>query len=133
LRRHCSCSKFMKTIIIDDEEPARSRLKRMLAAHSGIKIAADARDGLEAVKKIEELRPDLIFLDIEMPGLNGFQVLQSLSRDVTPPLVIFATGYDQHALAAFEANALAYLLKPVEPERLSAAVNRALQLGATAR
>ncbi|MCX6628639.1 MAG: LytTR family DNA-binding domain-containing protein, partial [Candidatus Solibacter sp.] len=82
---------------------------------------------------VEELRPDLIFLDIQMPGLTGFAVLQALPRKVAKPLVIFVTGYDQHALAAFEANALAYLLKPVEPERLAHAVERARKLGGTVR
>src|SRR5439155_14154442 len=109
------------------------RLRRLLAVHSEIRITGEARDGLEAVKKIESLEPDLIFLDIEMPGLSGFQVLQSLSPDISVPLVIFATGYDQHALAAFKANALAYLLKPVEAPRLAQAVDRARQLGLTAR
>jgi two-component system, LytTR family, response regulator len=80
---------------------------------------------LEALEKITTLRPDLIFLDIEMPGLNGFQVLQSLPEEILLPLVVFITGYDQHALAAFEANALAYLLKPVETERLAQVVDRA--------
>src|SRR5713226_6206598 len=117
----------MKSIIIDDEESARERLRRMLGVHPGISIIGEARDGLEAVRKIEELRPDLIFLDIEMPGLTGFQVLRSLPRAAIP-LVIFATGYDQHALAAFDANALAYLLKPVEADRLAMAVERAQKL-----
>src|SRR5262245_30014295 len=118
----------MRTLIADDEESARARLGRLLAAHPEIVVVGEARDGMEAVAKIEELRPDLLFLDIEMPGLNGFEVLHSIPGDVTMPLVIFATGYDQHALAAFEANALAYLLKPVEPERLAQAVERALKL-----
>jgi two-component system LytT family response regulator len=122
----------MRTIIIDDEESARERLRRMLRVHPEISIAGEARDGLEAVQRIEELRPDLIFLDIEMPGLTGFQVLRSLPR-VVVPLAIFATGYDQHALAAFDANALAYLLKPVEADRLASAVERALKLGASGR
>src|SRR5258708_4688745 len=120
----------MKSIIIDDEESARERLRRMLGVHPGISIIGEARDGLEAVRKIEELRPDLIFLDIEMPELNGFQVLRSLPP-ATIPLVIFATGYDQHALAAFDANALAYLLKPVEADRLAMAVERAQKLKGT--
>src|SRR5262245_30561091 len=118
----------MRTLIADDEESARARLGRLLAAHPEIVVVGEARDGMEAVAKIEELRPDLLFLDIEMPGLNGFEVLHSIPGDVTMPLVIFATGYDQHALAAFEANALAYLLKPVEPERLAQAVGRASRL-----
>jgi DNA-binding LytR/AlgR family response regulator len=118
----------MKCLIVDDEEPARARMRRLLAAFPDLEIAGEARDGLEALRKIEELRPDLLFLDIELPGLAGFEVLHSLPRDVPPPLVIFVTGYDQHALAAFEANALAYLLKPVEPERLAQAVDRARKL-----
>ncbi len=118
----------MRSIIIDDEESARERLRRMLAAHSAIEVVDEARDGLEAVQKIEALEPDLLFLDIELPGLTGFEVLQAIPPGVALPLVIFVTGYDQHALAAFEANALAYLLKPVEPERLAQAVDRARRL-----
>jgi DNA-binding LytR/AlgR family response regulator len=117
-------------MIVDDEEPARARMRRLLAAYPDLEVAGEACDGLEALRKIEELRPDLLFLDIELPGLAGFEVLHSLPRDVPPPLVIFVTGYDQHALAAFEANALAYLLKPVEPERLAQAVERACKLAA---
>ena len=120
----------MKCLIVDDEEPARARMRRLLAPYPDLEIAGEARDGLEAVQKIEELRPDLLFLDIELPGLAGFEVLHSLPHDLPPPLVIFVTGYDQHALAAFEANALAYLLKPVEPERLAQAVDRARKLAA---
>jgi len=124
----------MRSIIIDDEAPARSRLARILAAHSAIEVVGEARDGIEAVQKIEDLRPDLIFLDIELPGLTGFEVLEAIPEQVPMPLVIFITGYDQHALAAFEANALAYLLKPVEPERLTKAVERASKLsGASGR
>jgi DNA-binding LytR/AlgR family response regulator len=120
---------MMKSLIIDDEPPARARLSRMLAAHSPmVGVIGEARDGLEALEKISGLRPDLVFLDVEMPGLNGFQVLQSLPEDVALPLVVFTTGYDQHALAAFEANAVAYLLKPVEAERLAQVVDRAWRI-----
>jgi DNA-binding LytR/AlgR family response regulator len=119
----------MKCLIVDDEQPARERMRRLLGAHPEIMVCGEARDGLEALRKIDELRPDLLFLDIELPGLSGFEVLRSLSREIPPPLVIFVTGYDQHALAAFEANALAYLLKPVETERLAQAVERARKLG----
>jgi DNA-binding LytR/AlgR family response regulator len=121
----------MRSLIVDDEESGRERLRRMLAAHADISIAGEARDGVEAVRKIEELHPDLLFLDIEMPGLTGFEVLQALPSGVSLPLVIFVTGYDQHALAAFDANALAYLLKPVEAERLAQAVERARRLHGT--
>lgn len=115
----------MRSLIADDEESARARLSRMLAAHSGVEIVGQASDGLEAVTMIERLRPDLLFLDIEMPGLTGFEVLRSVKRTIPLPLVIFVTGYDQHALAAFEADALAYLLKPVAPERLTQVIERA--------
>ena len=91
-------------------------------------MVGEAQDGLDAVTQIEALRPDLLFLDIEMPGLTGFELLQAIPPAVPMPLVIFVTGYDQHALAAFEANALAYLLKPVEPERLAQAIERASRL-----
>jgi len=121
----------MRSLIVDDEANARARLARMLQRHAEIAVIGEARDGLEAVEMIERLQPDLLFLDIEMPGLNGFQVLGSVT-EVPLPLVIFVTGYDEHALAAFEANALAYLLKPVEPDRLALAVERALKLTASA-
>jgi two-component system LytT family response regulator len=118
----------MKSLIVDDEAAARSRLGRLLADHPGVEVIGEARDGLEAVEQIERLRPDLLFLDIEMPGLGGFDVLRNIPRTVALPLVIFITGYDQHALAAFDANALAYLLKPVEADRLAQAVDRARRL-----
>ncbi|NOT60693.1 MAG: response regulator transcription factor [Acidobacteria bacterium] len=122
----------MRTLIVDDEASARARLRRLLAAHNdAIEIAGEAADGLSALQQITALAPDLLFLDIEMPGLNGFQVLQSLPPDFVLPLVVFVTGYDQHALAAFAANALAYLLKPVETERLALVVDRAQRLHAS--
>jgi DNA-binding LytR/AlgR family response regulator len=91
-------------------------------------VIGEAQDGLEAIEKIEGFRPDLLFLDIEMPGLNGFEVLRSIPSAIEIPLVIFTTGYDQHALAAFQAHALAYLLKPIEAERLSVAIERSNKL-----
>ncbi len=119
----------MKCLIVDDEASARARLRRLLAAHDvQVELVGEAADGLEALEQITALRPDLLFLDIEMPGLNGFQVLQSLPERVPLPLVVFITGYDQHALAAFEANALSYLLKPVETERLAQVIDRAHRL-----
>lgn len=118
----------MTSLIADDEADARVRLIRLLGAHPEVAVIGEALDGLEAIEKIEELRPDLLFLDIEMPGLNGFEVLRSIPPAIELPLVVFTTGYDQHALAAFEANALAYLLKPIEPERLAVALERAGRL-----
>ena len=120
----------MRSLIVDDEADSRARLIRMLGSHPEISVIGEAQDGLEAVEKIETLKPDLLFLDIQMPGLTGFDVLRSIRPGIPLPLVIFITGYDQHALAAFEADALAYLLKPVEPERLTGAVDRALKLDA---
>ncbi|MGB6688202.1 MAG: G1 family glutamic endopeptidase [Terracidiphilus sp.] len=120
----------MRSLVVDDEVDSRARLIRMLGSHPEIVVIGEAQDGLEAVEKIEALEPDLLFLDIEMPGLTGLDVLRSIGPNVPLPLVIFITGYDQHALAAFDANALAYLLKPVEPDRLATAVERALRLGA---
>jgi two-component system, LytTR family, response regulator len=119
----------MKCLIVDDEASARARLRRLLTGHAAqVELVGEAADGLAALEQITALRPDLLFLDIEMPGLNGFQVLQSLPEGTPLPLVIFITGYDQHALAAFEANALSYLLKPVETERLVQAIDRAQRL-----
>jgi two-component system, LytTR family, response regulator len=118
----------MNSLIVDDEAGARARLARLLERHPDIVLAGEAQDGIEALEKIEELQPDLLFLDIEMPGLTGFEVIRSIPASVPLPLVIFATGYDQHALAAFEVNAVAYLLKPVEPDRLAQAVERARRL-----
>jgi DNA-binding LytR/AlgR family response regulator len=121
-------ARALKTFIIDDEASARSRLRKLLASHSQIEIIGEAGDGLEAVAKIESLRPDLIFLDVQMPGLNGFEVLRALPAKAPLPLVIFATAYDEYALAAFEANAVGYLLKPINRERLNQAVERAHRL-----
>jgi DNA-binding LytR/AlgR family response regulator len=124
---------MMRTLIIDDEASARARLTRLLSAHaSAIEIIGESADGLNALQQITALTPDLLFLDIEMPGLNGLQVLQALHPETALPLVVFVTGYDQHALAAFAANALAYLLKPVEIERLALVIDRAQRLHASA-
>ena len=118
----------MTGLIVDDEAAARSRLTRMLSKHPEVRIAGEASDGLQAVERIENLRPDLVFLDIQMPGLDGFQVIRSISPAVPRPLIIFVTGFDSHALQAFEANALAYLLKPVEAEQLAIVLERAAKL-----
>jgi DNA-binding LytR/AlgR family response regulator len=118
----------VNALIADDEAAARSRLRRLLGSHPDVAVTGEAVDGLDALEKIEALRPDLVFLDIEMPGLGGFEVVQSIPADVPVPLIVFATGYDQHALKAFEVNALAYLLKPVEGDRLAQTVERACRL-----
>lgn len=113
--------KSWNTIVIDDENLARQRLKRLLTAHEDINIVAEASNGLEGLQQIELLKPDLIFLDIEMPVLNGFEMLGRLDK---PPKVIFTTAYDQYAVKAFEENSIDYLLKPIEKERLEKAINK---------
>jgi DNA-binding LytR/AlgR family response regulator len=111
----------MRVLIVDDEPLARESLVRMLEGETGVEIVGQAANGLEALERIAETVPDAIFLDIEMPGLNGFEVLGSLAK---PPLVVFATAYDQYAIKAFEANAIDYLLKPIQPDRVSKSVAR---------
>jgi two-component system LytT family response regulator len=111
----------MKALIVDDERIARQELRRLLLAHPEVEIAGEAADGEAALAQIEKLRPDVLFLDIQMPGMSGFDLLSRLT-DV--PEVIFTTAFDQHALRAFDANALDYLLKPIAPERLAAALKK---------
>ena len=111
----------MKALIIDDERLARLELRRLLGAHPEVEIVGEARGGEEALALIAKLGPDAIFLDIQMPGMSGFDLLERL-EDL--PQVIFTTAYDEYALKAFEVNALDYLLKPVAPARLAAALAR---------
>jgi len=114
--------KNLKTIIIDDEELARGIVREYLEDHPDIEIVAECANGFEAVKSITELNPDLIFLDIQMPKINGFEVLELLPD---PPTVIFITAYDQYALKAFDVHAVDYLLKPFSKERFDEALKRA--------
>jgi two-component system, LytTR family, response regulator len=109
----------MKAIIIDDERLARAELRRLLAAHSEIEIAGEACNGDEALTLIAQTSPDLLLLDVQMPGLTGFDVLERLDEI---PQVIFTTAYDAYAIKAFEVNALDYLMKPIAPARLAAAL-----------
>jgi len=111
----------MKAIIVDDEALARRELRRLLKEHDWVDIVGEAANIEEAFILTQQLNPGLIFLDIQMPGGSGFDLLSRLDE---PPQVIFTTAYDQHAVRAFEVNALDYLLKPIEPERLAAALNK---------
>lgn len=111
----------MRTIIIDDERLARAELSKMLLAFSEIEVVDEASNANEAIEKISNLQPDLIFLDIQMPGKTGFEMLAELD---SVPKVIFTTAFDEYALKAFEVNALDYLLKPIEPKRLEAAIKK---------
>jgi two-component system LytT family response regulator len=114
----------LRVVIVDDEEPARSLLREYLDRAGGVEIVGECRNGFEAVKAVNDLKPDLLFLDIQMPKLNGFEVLELLGRDVA---VVFATAFDEHAIRAFEVNAVDYILKPVSPERVKTALDRARQ------
>ena len=111
----------MKAIIIDDERLARAELRKLLQEFPEIEIVDEAANADEGISKIESHNPDLIFLDIQMPGKTGFDLLAELDR---APQVIFTTAYDEYALKAFEVNALDYLLKPIEPKRLADAVHK---------
>lgn len=119
---------IFRTLLIDDEAPARMRLRELLKKYPFISIVGEASNGNEAVQKIEEYRPDLIFLDIRMPGKDGFEVLQNIDN---APYIIFCTAYDQYAIQAFETNSIGYLLKPVKDESLEKALIKLQNLGGT--
>lgn len=116
--------KTFKTIVIDDERLAREELKSMLSEFNEIEISDEARNGEEGIDKIKDQQPDLIFLDVSMPGMTGFDMLKKLDYI---PHVIFVTAYDEFALKAFEVNALDYVLKPIDPVRLSEAIEKLRQ------
>ncbi|MBY0481443.1 MAG: response regulator [Chitinophagaceae bacterium] len=111
----------IRAIIIDDERLARNELKKLLQDHSDIEVIEEAANVDDGIEKIETLNPDLIFLDIQMPGKTGFDLLAEVEK---APRVIFTTAYDEYAIKAFEVNALDYLLKPVEPKRLADAIQK---------
>lgn len=111
----------LRVVIVDDEPLARAVLREFLAAEPGVAVVAECANGFEAVKAVTELAPDVLLLDVQMPKLDGFEVVELVGRDVA---VVFTTAYDQYALRAFEVHAVDYLLKPVSPERLSAALVR---------
>ncbi len=111
----------MRVFLVDDEELALKRLSRLLSATSQVEIVGTSQDPVEAIEAIEKTQPDLLFLDIEMPGLTGFQMLAQLP---TQPLVVFTTAYDRYALEAFGVNSVDYLLKPIEPAHLDRALRK---------
>jgi two-component system LytT family response regulator len=114
----------MKALIIDDERLARTELKRLLTSFKEINVVGEAVNADDSLEKIQVLKPDLLFLDIQMPGKSGFEMLEELDA---VPTVIFVTAYDEYALKAFEYNALDYLLKPIEPKRLEETVNKLIE------
>jgi len=120
----------MRILIVDDETPARERLKRLLADIAGVELVGEAENGPQALTLIEQEQPDLVLLDIQMPGLDGFGVIEALAE---PPPVVFVTVYNEYAIRAFEVNALDYLLKPFSKERLEKAIHRAQEVQAEAQ
>jgi two-component system, LytTR family, response regulator len=115
----------IRTIIIDDEKLAREIVKNYLKKDDRLELISECSNGFEAIKTLNDLKPDLIFLDIQMPKINGFEMLELIDD---PPVIIFTTAFDQYALKAFEVNAADYLLKPFAPERFNDAVSKALTL-----
>ncbi|TXH29529.1 MAG: response regulator transcription factor [Elusimicrobia bacterium] len=118
----------IRTIIVDDEPAARSRVARLLEQAPGVEVVSECRNGAEALVCIAKCRPDLLFLDVQMPGMNGFEVMEQarLHSDRAPePFVVFVTAYDQYALKAFDVNAVDYLLKPYDDERFFASLEKA--------
>lgn len=121
----------LRVLIVDDEAPARALLREYLGAHAGVEVTGECANGFDAVKAITESKPDLVFLDVQMPKLDGFEVLELLED---PPAIVFATAYDEFALKAFEVHAVDYLLKPYGRERLADALARVRERrGAPAR
>ena len=114
-------SKQLRTLIVDDEELARKVLRELLSVYDEIEIVAECKNGLEAVKSVAEHKPDLLFLDVQMPKLTGFDVLELIGTELS---VIFVTAYDEYAMKAFEVHAVDYLLKPVGKDRLASALQR---------
>ncbi|MCI0570790.1 MAG: LytTR family DNA-binding domain-containing protein [Myxococcaceae bacterium] len=113
-----------RVLVVDDEAPARAKVQRFLAEDARFRAVGEARDGSEALAQVESLRPDLLILDVQMPGLTGFEVLEALGPEACP-LVVFSTAYEQFALKAFDAHAVDYLLKPYDAERFGRALDRA--------
>ena len=115
----------LRAVLVDDEQLARDELGFLLGQVGGVEIVGQAGNGLEALTTIDRLRPDVVFLDVQMPGLTGFEVARRMLDQQLQTQMIFVTAYDRHAIEAFEVNAVDYLLKPVDAARLSLAVQRA--------
>jgi two-component system LytT family response regulator/two-component system response regulator LytT len=115
----------LRALVVDDEQPSREELSYLLGQVAGVTIVGEARNGVEALGMIEDLQPEVVFLDVQMPGLTGFEVARQVLAKGFEAEVVFVTAYDQHAIEAFEVNAVDYLLKPVDPGRLEQAIQRA--------
>src|SRR6185436_4613879 len=112
----------IKALIVDDETLGRKRIRKLLEQHADCELAGEARNGIEALAMLRQVRPDLMFLDVQMPELDGFEMLAKTPLDEIP-LIIFVTAFDQHALKAFNAAAIDYLLKPFDDERFASALD----------
>ena len=115
----------LRAVLVDDEQLARDELGFLLGQVGGVEVIGQAGNGVEALTTIDKLQPDVVFLDVQMPGLTGFEVARRMLDTQALPQIIFVTAFDQHAIEAFEVNAVDYLLKPVDPARLEMAVDRA--------
>src|ERR1700723_1991141 len=118
----------LKTLIVDDEPIARRILREELERIEEIELIDDAEDGVSALAAIQDSSPDLVFLDLQMPGMGGFDVIRKLQPGARLPMIVIVTAWDQYAIQAFEAGAIDYLLKPIGQERLAQAVDRAMRL-----
>ena len=123
----------LRAVLVDDEQLARDELGYLLGQVGGVEIVGQAGNGVEALTAIERLQPDVVFLDIQMPGFNGFEVARRMVQNHAPTHIIFVTAFDQHAIEAFEVNAVDYLMKPVDQARLEVSVERARRRKATER
>jgi two-component system, LytTR family, response regulator AlgR len=121
----------MRVLIVDDEAPARERLKRLLSEIEDCELSGEASNGQEALLLCQQQQPDVLLLDVRMPGISGIEVAQHLNALVDPPAVIFTTAYDEYALDAFEAEAIGYLLKPVRKEKLARALRHAARVSSS--
>jgi two-component system LytT family response regulator len=122
---------MLRALLVDDESLARDRLGRLLQRHPDVEVVGEAADGLEAISRIDELRPDLVFLDIQMPEMDGLDLAASMPDG--GPAIVFVTAFDAHAIRAFELAAVDYLLKPIAPDRLRASLERVRRSNAAAR
>src|SRR5579872_2107952 len=121
--------KKISALIVDDEQPARDELMYLLKSYADIEIVGQAKNGVEAVSLIRDLNPQLVFLDVQIPGIDGFGVIKKLVEKKIPlPLFVFVTAYDQYAVQAFEVNAIDYVLKPIAKARLEKAIQRARRI-----
>jgi two-component system response regulator AlgR len=118
----------LRVLIVDDEPPARERLRSMLTESDGFEVAGEAGNGVEALAMVDKLVPDIVLLDVRMPGIDGLEVARHLATQAEPPAVIFTTAFDEYALQAFDSEAIAYLLKPIRAEKLRAALAKAARL-----